>query len=70
MKVSPRITEYGNVTSTKTGWIVMRLVVGARPNVLPVKQNILTFHLVTASGAMTGTLLLPLELRGREHLHK
>lgn len=64
------MTEYGSVTSTKKGWTVLRLVVGARPNPLPAKQKALTFHSAAAAGAVTRTLLLPLELRGREHLHE
>lgn len=62
--------EYGSVTSTKKGWTVLRLVPGARPNPLPARQNILTFHSAAAAGAVTETFLLPLELRGRDNLHE
>lgn len=62
--------EYGSGTSTKKGWTVLRLAVGARPNPLPAKQNVLTFHAAAAAGAVTRTVLLPLELRGKEHLHE
>lgn len=64
------MTEYGSVTSTKKGWTVLRLVAGARPNPLPAKQNVLTFHSAAAAGAVTEIFLLPLELGGRENLHE
>lgn len=64
------MTEYGSIMSTKRDWIVLRCTVGARPNPLPAKQKVLTFHSVVVSGAVTRTLLLLLELRGREHLHE